>query len=292
MEPLPILLTVCTNNNPGLQNLLASLEVSGWPAENVRVLGYGQKWRGFKTKMELYAKEMASLADDRIVLCIDANDVLCCRLSPSKTAEAFLAITGGSTDKLVAGMEKIAAPWNGCHIRKWFRYKRLPTDSCSLARLGHRYPFCNSGLIAGRAAVFKKMYEWVSEHDYEDDQLALAGFANAFPQNFEWDLDIRMFYNSSFLEIRPPVFTEQQPLFLHYPGIKHPASAAMRREYNRNLRTLVGHRAIVLPVHGVLQGVFLGIALSIAIFTLFAIVWMAFFAKGKKTNPKRSPGFA
>ena len=281
----PILLTVCTDNNAGLQNLLASLSASGWSCDatldngsNVRVLGYGQKWKGYETKMKLYSGSIEAMHDDQLVLCMDANDILCRKFAPSMVADAIRDIAGPSMDKVVAGMEKIATPINGGYLKRWLRHKRLPTSVLGLLMHHYGYPFCNSGMMAGKASAFKRMYRWIASQNFQDDQLALAAYANTFPDQFEGDMRCRMFYNASFLETTPP---SDAPLFVHYPGYNLSALACLRKAYNAMARSILGHRAIPVTVNRAFQGCVVG---GVVASILFAIVLIGILWHRKKAT--------
>ncbi len=145
------LVTVATHRARYFDALLESAAIYGF--EPV-VLGLGQEWKGFGTKLKLYHEHLRGIRDPKtLVLCVDAHDVLIVR--PRECLEEIHARLGSP---VIASAEKV------CYPDPWKKPYFPRTES--------PWRFLNSGAILGEAGVMLELFEEHGGriHDDTDDQ--------------------------------------------------------------------------------------------------------------------------
>ena len=58
--------------------------------------------------------------------------------------------------------------------------------------------FVNSGLIVGYAKDLRKIWSWIVERNYKDDQGALCDYINAHPETIRLDGEAELFHTSNY----------------------------------------------------------------------------------------------
>lgn len=145
------LVTVATRPAGYFEALLESAVLHGY--EPV-ILGMGQEWKGFGTKLNLYHEHLRGITDPkRLVLLVDAHDVLIVR--PCEALEEAFARLGAP---VIASAEKL------CYPDPWKESYFPRTES--------PWRFLNSGAILGEAQALLALFD---EHqsrirDDTDDQ--------------------------------------------------------------------------------------------------------------------------
>lgn len=196
-------LSVCTNSSPGLYNFRTSLSKNGF--EDVEIMGQGEKWGGWRYRMRKYLNRCAELEPTEVVIHSDGDDVLCVK-GDSKTMEDTYRTFGTS---IVTAAESICGS-NCVPLHNYWKDQKRP--SCQ---------YVNCGVLIGEAQAFVKLWTWVLEQGYEDDQVGLANYINAFPEEFSLDDQHLLFY------VNPTPVLKQQPEY-----VKDPKSGVMRVVFN------------------------------------------------------------
>lgn len=176
------LITYENTEHKNLRHLCESARHFGWPT--VTVLGKGEKWTGFGTKIFAYTKYLKTLPGDDIAVVIDARDVLV-NGTPSQFLESFKP----STSLLVSaefgccaeGIPKITED-----DQKWMESQ---TDN------PNRY--LNSGMVAGLVSSFQKTYPFGMLKLEEDDQNAMVHYWMKHPDDIALDYDETLFSNAT-----------------------------------------------------------------------------------------------
>jgi len=231
-NPLPKNPIVITYDNQPTDNtrfFLKTLEANGW---DYKVVGEGEEWKGFTTKMLRCKKTLAELHPDAVVIVSDARDVMCLR-GPTAFMEAFCTLR----KDIVLSMELLC----GINIDVSDNFKHFQCKPITnywkfhnISKLPLR-KFVNAGLIAGKAGKLLKFYEWALDNKFEDDQLALGHYVNKYPEDFAVDGNAEMLHTSVFgvnaglLHIHlqkqdSPTLAElygRGAFFLHIPGYNH-----------------------------------------------------------------------
>lgn len=194
----PIVITYDNNPSANTFKYLETLEKNKW---NYKLIGVGEKWNGYMSKMIGYTKELAERfenkeeeeARNRIYVVTDARDVLCLK-SPENFAKIFESKNPNGDNKLVVSMELFCDGNTNVpddYVGKQCVSLKKYWDYHGVSPLPSR-KFVNSGLICGKAEVLLDFYKFVLENrdlHKDDDQLALGLFMNAFPEKVAADVD-------------------------------------------------------------------------------------------------------
>lgn len=223
----PVVLTIATERNEYVKEFEQSLENNGY---EYKLLGLGQKWRGFEMKMELYKQELSNLGN-RIVIVCDSYDIVF--LENRKTIlDKYHAL---ANDKVVIGLENLKDSF--CD----FSTICIPEiiKKCNIINhnfLGFKY--INSGFIMGRADQLMGIFQFMIDHKLKDDQYGLFKWIlndncdkcyfdtdlnfvfNYFPDTFpiKYDEDIKLIDNGKVLVKNRTTGTEAKPSAVHIPA--------------------------------------------------------------------------
>jgi hypothetical protein len=238
-----------TNNNIDISNLekplvisydneikdetnrfITTLENNNW---DYMIVGKGEKWYDFITKIVAYNTILKTLPDDKIVILSDARDVYCCR-NPKKFIEEYNIFNGKtivSTELFISGVldSNKAKHFNkGVPVINYWNYHKitnLPNTK-----------YVNSGLIAGKVSNLIEQTNWqisyAIKNNIRSDQLVLTHYINEFPDKIILDTDAIILHTSTFgvnagiqnMHIQKqdsPTFAEfygRSAFFLHIPG--------------------------------------------------------------------------
>jgi len=223
MEPL--VLTYDNAPNDNTRFFVTTLQQTKW---NYKLVGEGEKWEGFPTRMRCYIKELSELKEDQIVLLSDARDVVAVR-PPNEFVKGFLSYGG----RVVTSMELFCEGYmtddktTGSQCIPLTKYWK----HYNLTELPNR-KYVNMGLVAGHAKDLIAMLTWILENKYTDDQLGLCNYLNAFPHLVCADVHADLLHtsgsgiccctcNNILQSADGPTFTELLgcgAFFLHIPG--------------------------------------------------------------------------
>jgi hypothetical protein len=204
-----------TSLNAGGINMKNSLEKFGW---NCTILGLGQKWQGWITRMKLYSEFAKSQSSDTIVVFVDAYDALTVRNS-----EGFQALFESFNSDIVVGAE-FDCGGNCVPVTNWWSvHKDINNTNGNL--------YVQGGCIVGRAHALAKMYDWCIDMKFCDDQIGIAHFINNHSQsNIFLDYNNKFAFHDNFgstgkfsinesniiVAERGSLLTE--PYFIHFPS--------------------------------------------------------------------------
>lgn len=221
-----LLLSVSTSNQPNVFNFEQTLRKHGW---EYRILGMGDKWGGWRYRMQKYRDACRDLPAEKLVVLSDASDVLAAR-GPEAFEErwaqhfAECRVVVSATNACT----HVSLPGGNCLPTPELWEEHLPAD-----KRGKAIRFPNAGLIAGRAAAIAEMWDWCLSTGESDDQVAVCKFlqerAHLKDRAHTLDFDSVLFYtdNEGVQSVRrdgedfDPV--EQQPVdavLLHYAGMR------------------------------------------------------------------------
>jgi hypothetical protein len=171
---------------------IKTLERNGW---NFKIIGEGETWKGYASKVNGYNNFLSSIDPDTIVILSDARDVLCVR-----STKAFMEVFSSFRTDFVVCMELFCGGkpdvaddfvhWQCAPLVNYWKYHNI-------RELPHR-KFVNSGLIAGRASSILKWLQFTIENKYEDDQYALCQYINKHPERISVDSDAILLHTSTF----------------------------------------------------------------------------------------------
>jgi hypothetical protein len=189
---IPLLITY--DNNPTKESdfFIQTCKSNDW---QYKMIGAGEKWEGFITRMRGYHSILMSINPHKVVVLSDARDVVCVR-----SFSAFMDGFKSFNKPIVVSMELFCQGVFEYDESKPV-YNCIPLmnywKSCGITKLPNR-KFVNMGLIAGYAGELVQMFEWIINKGYVDDQLGLANFTNTFPEKIAADCDAKLLHTSTF----------------------------------------------------------------------------------------------
>jgi len=222
----PLLLTYDNAPTDTTRRFIRTLEKNGW---GYRLVGEGEVWMGFISKLKGYRNALESLPDNKLVILSDARDVLCLR-GPTAFTEGFVSFNRDlvvSMEVLCQGNFDVPETFCGGQCIPLTAYWKHNNITSLPAR-----KFANSGLIAGRASSLKTFLDWAIANNFTDDQLALCKYMVNFPERIGADFQAVLLHTSTFgvnagiqsIHIQKndsPTFAEifgRGAFFLHIPG--------------------------------------------------------------------------
>jgi hypothetical protein len=222
----PLIVTYDNNPTETTKFFLKTLEKNKW---NYKLIGEGETWKGWTTRMDAYNTFLQTLPDDKVVILTDARDVVCLR-----GPKAFMKGFQSFKKEIVISMELLCC--GKFDPPEDFRCVQcMPLTEYwkhhSITVLPKR-KFVNNGLIAGKVSALKVYFKWIIEQKFTDDQLALGNYVNAFPELVALDTEAILLHTTSFgvnagiqsIHIQKqdsPTFAElfgRGAFFLHIPG--------------------------------------------------------------------------
>ena len=170
-----------TSEDPRVCEWRRTAAARGW--RDVRVLGLGEPWHGFRTKTALFLALCERLPADTLVVATDAYDLLVggCEL---ELVRKFHALPPGKG--VVIGAESVLGP----NTPSVAALERLPP------RIQKRY--VNSGVVIGTAGILRRLFAHSLRVSPHDDQIGVGSFANAYPKLIHVDTHQRFVLNLNF----------------------------------------------------------------------------------------------
>jgi len=228
---IPIVISYCNseidNTHQCTKLLIKTLTNNDW---KYHIIGRGEKWNGYKSKLNGYYNFLLTLDPNQIVVVSDARDVYCVRNS-KKFIKDFMRFN----KKIVVSMELFAEgrftynPDKDYHQVTWID-KYWQMYNIDTSKIHRKY--VNSGLIAGYAGELIKLFKWSIDNNFQDDQKALGAYINTVPELVYADINAELLhttgafvsggiYDVSVQSMDSPTFSELVGLtsyFLHIPG--------------------------------------------------------------------------
>jgi hypothetical protein len=226
MSATPLLITYDNKPDENTHRFVRTLKAHAW--EHI-MLGEGDVWEGWSTRMKAYRSCLAALPDDKVVILSDARDVICVRGS-----KAFMKAYASYKKDIVVCMEltcggKFDVPDDfNCvqcvPLARYWKFHGITEQP--------RRKFVNNGLLAGTVRALRELLEWSIANGFVDDQLALGSYVNAFPDRVALDVEAHLLHTTSFgfnagiqsIHVQKhdsPTFAElfgRGAFFLHMPG--------------------------------------------------------------------------
>jgi len=223
----PLLLSYDNKPTDTTEVFMKTLMSNAW--EYV-LLGKGEVWEGWHTRMNAYHKYLSTLHEDKLVVLSDARDVLCLR-GPHAFREAFRSYKKDlvvSMELLCGGALDVPDTFNCVQCKPLAKYWTFHNISPRPLR-----KYVNNGLIAGTAKALRSLLQWSLDNKYTDDQLALGNYINTFPELVAADTGAELLHTTNFgvnagiqsIHVQKqdsPSFAElfgRGAFFLHIPGL-------------------------------------------------------------------------
>lgn len=235
-----IIATVATNINNYVQEYIDQLKKLGY---NYAILGKGQPWEGFITKMNLYLEFLKNVPHDEIVIICDSYDLLFLQ-TPQKIMEKYKRL---AQNRVVIGLENITNYF--CKFSTICDPQIV--QKCKINNPYYPdYIYPNSGFIMGRATDLLEIFNFMVQSEFKDDQYGLFQWilGNCHKCYFDVHLDFIFNYIPSSLSYynhhHIQVTTKDKQVYVKYKNnISQPGAIHMwghyldlgkRSEYIRN----------------------------------------------------------
>lgn len=192
-----------------LRNLVKTLTKNKY---RYTILGVGEKWEGFMTKIKASLSHVQSLPPKNIVAFIDGYDVFA-----AGPADELMAKYRSYGYPLVVGAETYCGA-NCTPLTEWWK---LHKDN------GNGIRYCNSGFYIGEAGSVAKALQYMLDLGISDDQVAFCEYINKHPADVMLDTEAKLVGNVTPFDfkdiyLKDGVFTMKrtgsQPSFIHVPG--------------------------------------------------------------------------
>jgi hypothetical protein len=219
------ILTYANKENMFSDRYLRSLfSIGGWKRDDVQLIGIGDKWINFMTKIKACYNFLKDREDEEELCAVtDCYDFLAC----ASKDELLMKYHTFPNAPLVFGAETYCASSNCQPLTEW--WKRDPTIETPSK-------FINAGFYMGKIKDILHAYEFILDQ-YEkggeaDDQKALGMYVNAYPERVHLDIESKLVGNitlySFFLSFPKwlckdgRVYNEpmdEYPCFIHVTGM-------------------------------------------------------------------------
>jgi hypothetical protein len=277
-------LLVATKFTSGLRNAIKSLALAGF---KVKVLGVGQRWSGWRMRMELYKNASLEIYHTSqqsnkptLIVCMDAYDALCVQ-DVKEFAKRFKLF-----NKPVVLSVESNCGGNCVSVDSWFftnnnlKSKPLPAKR-----------FVNGGLLVGYSDAIASLYDWMLQSGANDDQVGLGRWALAHPNDWLPDMTEELFSNKTFGEDLSNNFAQnssslsnnllqkteetktktKKPFFVHFPGMTWKSTSDA---YNRAAQTILKEGAEFVDGGSITESTYIAIMLTsiLCLATLFLLM--------------------
>lgn len=229
----PLVVTYCNKfketNYENTRRLVETLQNNDW---DHTVLGSGETWVNYMTKITAYRRHLETLPPEQVVIISDAHDVYCLR-----NVHYFMDEFKALNKQLVVSAEFFAEgrinydPEHEYQQVEWMG-PYFEHHGMRVTTTDHVKKYTNSGLICGYARNLLHLLNWMFENGYTDDQKATAAYANAHPDDVHLDMDTRLLHTCTsgvnfglHAQVQcadSPSFGElfgHSAYFLHIPGL-------------------------------------------------------------------------
>ena len=192
---VPLVITYCNKfketNYENTRRFVETLQNNKW--EYV-VLGEGEQWQGFMTKINACRRYLKTLHPDKVVIVSDAHDVYCTR-----NVHYFMEDFKVLNKPIVTSMEPFAE--GHIHYKPEHTYGQVEWlgpyfehHGMSISAKDHVKKYINAGLMCGYAKNLIHLHNWMVENGYTDDQKGTASYANVYPDNVHLDMNTQLLH--------------------------------------------------------------------------------------------------
>lgn len=206
----PVVITYSNRDNAGERNYIKSLEKLGY---NYSILGKGEKWEGFMTKIKAYLRYAEESEEEKLLVITDCYDVLAVR-GPEVLLTKWKE---RKSNKPILFSSEVNSGINNCtSLDSYWGEKVRPKNS-----------FLNSGFFMGKARDLVKTLRYAVESKEKDDQMAMCFFADERREEVELDTESKIVgtilipdafsYKMEGEKIRR-IDTDTYPAFIHIPA--------------------------------------------------------------------------
>lgn len=291
-----------TKKIAGTVNFELSLNKYGWVSHR---LGAGEAWKGWRQRMQMYLDFCKSQPENQCILLCDADDVLCL-----KSFADLLTLFKSFNKPLVISAEENC----GGNCQAVDNYWAIPEHQETKSKTVSFY--VNGGGMIGYAWKLCELFQWELDQGFEDDQIALGAYVNAFPSDVYLDYmqqifltmnpDRLLLYEYDAANNRHEFYDSKfertySSYFIHFTGF--PFISSMQRLvgvdsehlnlWNRVSSNISGHDKVEPHVHSAAMSVNrdrilgLGIALCVAFLLLLLLLFLYYRKISKQQHEQQ-----
>jgi nitrogen fixation-related uncharacterized protein len=203
------------NDNITFRNLRKSLDKNGFKYTHI---GKGDEYKGFITMMEGFQKYLSHLMTidpERVVVKLDAHDAY----AIGRPLELEQILKSFPVDKQLIAFGELNNYTFFPFPYEYYKYYGLNFAE-------RTYPYVNSGCICGKVKHIFQYFVWAVKNKFDDDQVALIKYMDAFPERVFFDTECRIVANLTGTEVLTRTIgnraynrrTKTLPILIHIPG--------------------------------------------------------------------------
>jgi hypothetical protein len=232
------IVTMATDVNRAEYKYLLGSNKTPWSIENVGIdakTGLAVPWTGWLGRVRQYrdAAQRAVQAGAEMACFIDGYDVLMHPKASDRLGALVRELTThGGLHEILAGAERSL---HGKFTDIGAYHKSMPHDERSAMELSGQ-KCVQMGTVCGVPEALVRMYDWILESGYTDDQIAMGHYLNAVG----WPT-VKLDYAGALMQTSGHVVKlDMDSLgcsFVHFPG---PTGLGISLAYNETIRDLFG----------------------------------------------------
>ena len=185
------IITYENTNHDHLEFLKKSARKHGW--KNIKVLGNGQMWKGFGTKIFECKRYLETLDKNDIAIIIDARDVI---INGSPDDFVRKIIEFNIQDKVLFSAE------GGCCPEDKNQYKPMIVTQEERQFMEDKqtngpFKYLNAGMLVGKVKNIIDIYPYDMTHEEQDDQNAAVKYWYRNPHKIELNYNEEIFSNAT-----------------------------------------------------------------------------------------------
>jgi len=265
------IVTVATDPEYYFPYLIETCKKNG---KNVIVLGYGEKWKGFRWKFNLMIDYIEKLNDNDIICFVDGYDVICVR-NLDQLKEEFIKLKKKHNCKLITGHDKVI----NLFVKKYVTYTYGTCKNLNL----------NSGTYIGYVKDLKDILNNILNINITDDQILFTKYCNLNKNDVYIDYKSELFLTivhgnnniDNYLNFNNNIisYNNYKPFFIHGPGGTYLDNILIKLNYRCNVKDNIRktyYKKILLHTNKYLYIFF------IFILIIFFIIFLFFCIKNRK----------
>jgi predicted nucleic acid-binding Zn ribbon protein len=230
--------TVATHNDYYLPYLKKTCEIYG---SKLIVLGYGEKWKGFRWRQKIVLNYLKTLKNDDIVCFVDGFDVICIR-NLNEFKNVFIKLTNKYNSKIIVSEHKMIINNDILSYLNYY-FVKMYFDECKKISL-------NAGSYVAYVKNLIEIFENInniSNNDEDDDQVILTKYCKLHPNDMYIDVNAEIFLtvcnpyknidNILVFNNNKIYYKGNQPFFIHAAGETYLDNILIKMniDYNDNI---------------------------------------------------------
>jgi len=228
------IVTVATHQDGYLDYLIESCKKNN---NDIKILGYGEKWQGFNWRFLLVINYLRTLKLNDIVCFVDGYDVLCTR-NLNELSNEFIKLKNKYNCKIIVGHDEIIIDKHNIiqHINSFNLRNKFGTCKNTSLNAGTYIGYVNDLLI-----VLQDIYNLLPNNS-ADDQILFTKYCKTHNKDVHIDVEKELFLTlvkphddiNNYIKIidNKVIYNNHQPFFVHGPGETYLDNLIINLGYN------------------------------------------------------------